>query len=162
MLRGVLERGTGQAGQLDVPAAGKTGTTDGYRDAWFAGFTPDLVAVVWVGFDQGRALKLPGSRAALPIWAHFMRMATAGRPGTPFRAPPGVVLSYIDPESGELATDQCPTAIEEAFPLGANPTTPCRIHSAGAVPVVDSTNGDRDKPEPRDGSRRRRWLPWPF
>jgi penicillin-binding protein 1B len=161
MLRGVLERGTGQAGQLEVPAAGKTGTTDGYRDAWFAGFTPDLVAVVWVGFDQGRALKLPGSRAALPIWAQFMKMATAGRPGTPFRAPPGVVLSYIDPESGELATDQCPTAIEEAFPLGASPTTPCRIHSA-SVPVVDSTNGDRERPEPRDGSRRRRWLPWPF
>ncbi len=161
MLRGVLERGTGRAGQLEVPAAGKTGTTDAYRDAWFAGYTPDLVTVVWVGFDQGRALKLPGSKAALPIWAHFMRMATAGRPGTPFRAPPGVTLTYIDPESGELATDQCPTAIEEAFPTGASPTSSCRIHSP-SIPVTDGQNGGREQPQKSDGSRRRRWLPWPF
>jgi penicillin-binding protein 1B len=161
MLRGVLERGTGRAGQLEVPAAGKTGTTDGYRDAWFAGYTPDLVTVVWVGFDQERALKLPASRAALPIWAHFMRIATAGRPGTPFRAPPGVTLARIDPESGELATDRCPTVIEEAFPVSASPATPCRIHSSSSL-GAERQNGGREGEREEGESHRRRWLPWPF
>ena len=161
MLRGVLDRGTGRAGQLDVPAAGKTGTTDGYRDAWFAGYTPDLVTVVWVGFDQGRVLKLPGSKAALPIWTHFMRIATAGRPGTPFRAPPGVVLATIDPESGELATEQCPTVIEEAFPVGATPTTPCQLH-VPSLADANRSNGGPEKPGQDGGAHKRRWLPWPF
>ena len=161
MLRGVIDRGTGRAGQLDVPAAGKTGTTDGYRDAWFAGYTPDLVTVVWVGFDQGRVLKLPGSKAALPIWTHFMRIATAGRPGTPFRAPPGVVLATIDPESGELATEQCPTVIEEAFPVGATPTTPCQLH-VPSLADANRSNGGPEKPGQDGGANKRRWLPWPF
>jgi penicillin-binding protein 1B len=132
MLQGVLERGTGRTGRLAVPATGKTGTTDGYRDAWFAGYTPELVAVVWVGFDHGRAVGLPGSRAALPIWSEFMRKATAGRPVATFQPPPGISYARIDPESGGLATPSCPESIEEAFPVGAVPSTPCALHSMAA------------------------------
>lgn len=160
MLRGVLERGTGRAGQLDVPAAGKTGTTDAYRDAWFAGYTPDLVAVVWVGFDHGRAVGLPGSRAALPIWADFMKMAARGRPVTAFRPPPGVALAFVDPVTGGLATPLCPDVIEEAFPLEAVPAASCALHevpTSAAVPTVGPPR--RDKAPPR---QQRRWLPWPF
>lgn len=158
MLRGVIDRGTGRAGQLNVPAAGKTGTTDGYRDAWFAGYTPELVAVVWVGFDQGRAVGLPGSQAALPIWADFMKMATRGRPATPFRPPPGIVLALIDPATGGLATALCPDVIEEAFPADAVPAAQCALHPVGAA-APTATPPPREKPAPRP---QRRWLPWPF
>jgi penicillin-binding protein 1B len=161
MLRGVLERGTGRAGRLDVMAAGKTGTTDGYRDAWFAGYTPDLVAVVWVGFDQGRALGLTGSQAALPIWKEFMTMATAGRPSSALRPPPGTALALIDPATGELATRLCPETIEEAFPIDAVPVADCLLHPFSTV-----RSGRESRPEPSRAeptpprARERRWWPW--
>jgi membrane carboxypeptidase/penicillin-binding protein len=69
------------------PAAGKTGTTNDYKDAWFVGYTPDLLAVVWVGFDGQSKLNLSGSEAALPIWTEFMKSATASMPVTDFVAP---------------------------------------------------------------------------
>jgi penicillin-binding protein 1B len=128
MLRGVLTRGTGRGAALDAPAAGKTGTTDDYRDAWFAGYVPDLVAVVWVGFDSQRAVGLTGAQAALPIWSRFMREATAGRPVPTFRPPSGITLVRIDPASGALATALCPEAIEEAFPVDAAPGVSCPLH----------------------------------
>jgi len=157
MLRGVLERGTGRAGRLAVPAAGKTGTTDAYRDAWFAGYTPDLVTVVWVGFDHGRAVGLPGSQAALPIWAQFMREATAGRPVVEFAPAPGIVFAQIDPVSGGLATPACPEVIEEAFPIDAVPADPCPLHWSSTVPWTRPVYPSRpeDTAEPQEG-----W--WPF
>jgi penicillin-binding protein 1B len=162
ILRGVLDRGTGRSGQLPVPAAGKTGTTDGYRDAWFAGYTPDLVAVVWVGFDHGRALGLPGSRAALPIWTKFMKMAIAGRPVSVFRPPPGVMFARIDPTTGGLATPQCVEAIEEAFPADALPTAPCAVHSLTTAPwtAEGSYPRPRTPTSPPTPTRQRRW--WLF
>jgi penicillin-binding protein 1B len=165
MLRGVIERGTGQSAGFEVPAAGKTGTTDGYRDAWFAGYTPDLVTVVWVGFDQERALGLTGSGAALPIWAEFMKMATAGYPGTPFRPPPGVVLTNIDPQTGGLATPLCPEVIEEVFPVDLEPDEECPAHSSSSFTEVDAPlpgQGEAPPGEPPAPRRERRWLPWPF
>ena len=93
MLRGVIDRGTARsarAGGFTRPAAGKTGTTNDTRDAWFAGYTPDLLALVWVGFDRQSELGLPGSRAALPIWTDFMKQATGRLPVTDFVPPPGV------------------------------------------------------------------------
>lgn len=131
ILEGVLDRGTGadvrRLGFLE-PAAGKTGTTNDYRDAWFAGFTPDLVAVVWVGFDDNRPVGLTGAQAALPIWVRFMKEATAAYPSRPFQPPPGVRLVRIDPESGKLATERCPRSIEEAFLEGEEPVEPCPLH----------------------------------
>ncbi|MFQ5849425.1 MAG: PBP1A family penicillin-binding protein [Candidatus Binatia bacterium] len=95
LLKGVLDRGTGRGARrrgFNRPAAGKTGTTNDTRDAWFAGYTPDLLAVVWVGFDQQSELGLSGAQAALPIWTEFMKQATAGSPVTDFKRPPGMVV----------------------------------------------------------------------
>jgi penicillin-binding protein 1B len=90
LLKGVLDRGTATAARrlgFTRPAAGKTGTTNDYKDAWFVGYTPDLLAVVWVGFDGQSKLNLSGSEAALPIWTEFMKSATANMPVTDFVAP---------------------------------------------------------------------------
>ena len=158
MLRGVLERGTGRTGRLEVPAVGKTGTTDGYRDAWFAGYTPDLVAVVWVGFDHGRALGLPGSQAALPIWAEFMKAATAGRPAAQFDPPEGITLVRIDPHTGGLATPECPEVLDEAFPVGRVPTATCPMHRAALTGSGPTPEPEPPTPQPK--AAQRGW--WPF
>ncbi len=108
MLEGVFDRGTARAaraGGFGRPAAGKTGTTNEARDAWFVGFTPDLVTGVWVGFDQRGHLGLPGSKAALPIWVDFMSQALAALPPRPFQPPPGVTLVSIDRATGLPVAD---------------------------------------------------------
>jgi len=133
LLKGVLDRGTGYGARLqgfDRPAAGKTGTTNDLKDAWFAGYTPDLLAVVWVGFDNQTKLDLSGAQAALPIWTDFMKKATAGTPITDFVPPPGIKMVNIDPLSGYLATPNCPKVILEAFPEGEEPTGYCPLHPA--------------------------------
>ncbi|MFN8642018.1 MAG: PBP1A family penicillin-binding protein [Candidatus Binatia bacterium] len=135
LMKGVLDRGTGHAARqygFTRPAAGKTGTTNDGRDAWFAGFTPDLVAVVWVGFDDDAPLGLTGAEAALPIWAGFMRRATAASPPADFVPPAGVALVRIDPYTGGIATAQCPDTLVEAFPRGREPTAPCPAHRDSA------------------------------
>jgi penicillin-binding protein 1B len=140
ILEGVLDQGTGrEARQLGFnrPAAGKTGTTNEARDAWFVGFTPDLLAVVWVGFDESKRLGLTGSAAALPIWARFMKAATAGAPVVSFVRPPGVASVRIDPYTGGIATENCPDAIEEAFWKGQEPTELCPIHGGRRVSQAD-------------------------
>jgi penicillin-binding protein 1B len=132
LMEGVLDRGTAQRARglgFTRPAAGKTGTTNDYRDAWFVGFTPNLLTVVWVGYDHRTDLNLSGSQAALPIWIEFMKKATAGSPPSPFLAPPGVVLARIDPVSGLLATPDCPRSMEEAFFEGQQPSSLCPLHS---------------------------------
>ena len=100
MLEQVINHGTGEgarkAGFLR-PAAGKTGTTNDSKDAWFAGFTPNLLAVVWTGFDQKEALGLTGAEASLPAWTDFMKAATAPRPELDFPIPPGIVVAKVDP-----------------------------------------------------------------
>ncbi len=131
LMEGVVDVGTGAGARkrgFKRPAAGKTGTTNDYRDAWFVGFTPELLTVVWVGFDHKRAINLAGGEAALPIWTEFMKRATAGLPANPFVPPPGITMVRIDPASGQLATPECPKVIEEAFYDGTEPTTPCTVH----------------------------------
>jgi penicillin-binding protein 1B len=131
VLEGVLDRGTGQGARehgFTRPAAGKTGTTNDGRDAWFAGFTPDLLAVVWVGFDDGAPLGLTGAEAALPIWTAFMQRATAALPPTAFHSPTGVALVRIDPYTGGIATPTCPETLVEAFWRGQEPTAACPAH----------------------------------
>jgi penicillin-binding protein 1B len=132
LMQGVLDRGTGQAARkrgFARPAAGKTGTTNDACDAWFAGFTPDLLAVVWVGFDRREPAGLTGAQAALPIWTSFMKQATAAYPESSFLPPPGIALRRIDPYTGELATANCPESIEEAFWKGHEPSTTCSQHA---------------------------------
>ena len=124
MLEGVLDRGTGRgarAAGFRRPSAGKTGTTNDYRDAWFIGYTPDLLASVWVGFDHRSALDLSGGQAALPIWTDFMKQATAADPPRPFIEPPGVTMVRVDRTTGRaVAADEAGSGasediIDEAF-----------------------------------------------
>jgi penicillin-binding protein 1A len=128
LLRGVIERGTGwKARELGRPAAGKTGTTNDYHDAWFIGYTPGLAAGVWVGYDDHRSIgpKETGSRAALPIWLEFMKKACADREPEEFIAPAGIIFRQIDPMTGLLSTDQCRSSIREAFLPGTEPRQYC-------------------------------------
>jgi penicillin-binding protein 1B len=124
----VVERGTGRGVRalgFDRPVAGKTGTTSDFRDAWFVGYTPETLALVWVGFDRNQSVHLTGAQAALPIWTDVMRRVTADEPVADFTPPPGIVLRKIDPASGLLSTRQCPDAITEAFLTGTEPTGSC-------------------------------------
>lgn len=121
----VVAFGTGQnAKALGRAAAGKTGTTSDYIDAWFMGFTPHVVTGVWVGFDNQKSIGPleTGARAALPIWLSFMQSAVKNYPDVDFTIPPGVVFASIDPTSGKLASPNSSTAIKEAFIEGTQPT----------------------------------------
>ena len=153
MLEQVIDHGTGYGARkmgFTRPAAGKTGTTNDSKDAWFAGFTPDLLAVVWTGFDKKEELGLTGAQAALPIWTTFMKVATATRPALNFTAPPGVVLVGVDPATGCKAGPLCPISTEGVFPKGMEPTQSCSCSptpvAAGdhGVPEADSASDPND------------------
>jgi membrane peptidoglycan carboxypeptidase len=162
LLKGVLDRGTGEFARrwgFTRPAAGKTGTTNDFKDAWFVGYTPDLLAVVWVGFDGQSKLGLSGAQAALPIWTEFMKRATAGMPVTDFVPPPGIKIVDIDPLSGQLATPNCPYVLREAFPEGDEPRAPARCIRDRTLFEVQLKQ--RFGPEilaRRTGSPRRLWF----
>ena len=131
MMEDVINRGTGatvRARGFNAPAAGKTGTS---RDGWFAGYTSNLLAIVWVGFDDNRDLGLSGANAPAPIWAEFMKRAVAlpaYRDVKPFEMPEGVTKVTIDPESLALATPECPVTREEVYIHGTEPTEFCPLH----------------------------------
>ncbi|RMF23220.1 MAG: penicillin-binding protein, partial [Deltaproteobacteria bacterium] len=102
--------------------------TNDFNDAWFAGYTPDLLAVVWVGFDRPQSLGLTGAGAALPIWTRFMKAALADKAPADFPVPSGIVFRTIDRETGGLATAGCRAVVREAFVAGEEPTEPCPVH----------------------------------
>lgn len=132
MMRSVISEGTAasaRAAGFTLDAAGKTGTTNDLRDAWFVGFTPELLTVVWVGLDDNQILGLTGAQSALPIWTAFMKRALAGRPNQPFAVPPGVSLVEIDRDTGQLALPACPRVASEAFLAGTEPATWCQLHN---------------------------------
>jgi penicillin-binding protein 1B len=145
-LKAVLKYGTGaSAGRLglDFPAAGKTGTTQDYKDAYFIGYTPAIVCGVWVGFDEPESLGLTGAQAALPAWVQFMQDAAPADPED-FPEPSGIAMATIDPESGGLATPACPKQVSLPFLIGTEPTQMCPLHggmfaSAPASPPIPST-----------------------
>ncbi|MBI4263284.1 MAG: transglycosylase domain-containing protein [Acidobacteria bacterium] len=131
MMRSVMDEGTGagaRAAGFTLAAAGKTGTTNDLRDAWFVGFTPELLTVVWVGFDDNQPIGLSGSRAALPVWTAFMKDALAGRPNLPFEVPEGVSFAEIDRDTGRLALPGCPRTYHESFIAGTEPVEYCELH----------------------------------
>lgn len=146
ILEGVVERGTGRrAKAIGKPVAGKTGTSNDSRDAWFLGFTPDFAVGVYVGFDTPRPLgrKETGSSAALPIFVDFMTEALADKPPTPFRVPPGIRLVRIDADSGLLPGPTTEKVILEAFIPGTEPRekTPENYDTYEAVSeTVDNEN----------------------
>lgn len=132
LLKGVLDRGTATAARrlgFTRPAAGKTGTTNDYKDAWFVGYTPDLLAVVWVGFDGQSKLNLSGAEAALPIWTEFMKSATANMPVTDFISPDPL------PETEESVARNCAPAGRDGE-LGA--ATPCPPATPQPRPIRDA------------------------
>ncbi|HET8541838.1 MAG TPA: PBP1A family penicillin-binding protein [Anaeromyxobacter sp.] len=125
MMRGVVEGGTGVAAKaLGRPVAAKTGTAQEHRDAWFVGFTPELVAGVWIGFDDHAPLgpRETGAGAALPPWLSFMQAAVGARPVAQFDVVPGVELARVDPATGLLAPDRQVDAPFAAFLAGTAPT----------------------------------------
>ncbi|MGE3977145.1 MAG: PBP1A family penicillin-binding protein [Nitrospira sp.] len=143
LLKGVMDRGTGvKARALGVrgPVAGKTGTTDGYRDAWFIGYTPTIAIGVWVGFDDERPIKLTGAQAALPIWSELAIRLISQDPQD-FEMPVGVVRRRVDPKSGQLATSQCPEKTFEFFITGTEPTVYCEVHGGGFWEQLKQTFG---------------------
>jgi penicillin-binding protein 1A len=148
LLRGTIERGTGwKARDLGRPVAGKTGTTNDYRDAWFIGYTPSLVAGVWVGHDDHRSIgqKETGARTALPIWIEFMKRALADREPDNFSAPEDIIFRQIDPKTGLLSTGNCSQSIREAFLPGTEPKKYC---DREITTDRDSSSPDEAPPTP--------------
>lgn len=128
MLQGVLENGTGRvAKKLGRPAAVKTGTTDGFADAWFVGYTPQLAAGVWFGYDLRRSLgkNETGAKAAGPAWTQFMKAALKSQPSREFDMPDKVVAVEIDRATGLLADRSCGKIIREFFIKGTEPKRYC-------------------------------------
>jgi len=135
-MEGVLERGTaGEAKSLGIyfPASGKTGTTNGNKDSWFAGFTPDIVCVVWVGYDSGADTGLTGAEGALRIWSRFMRAFYSRSGPLPAPVPEGMEAAVIDIDTGYLATNKCPRKFREFYLKGTAPRKTCPAHPARQV-----------------------------
>jgi penicillin-binding protein 1B len=145
LLEDVLTKGTAAgaraASGFFVPAAGKTGTS---RDGWFAGYTSELLCVVWVGFDDNRDLDIEGALSAAPIWMQFMKDALKYREyrdTKPFEAPDGIVTIEIDPETGYVATPACPTHVSEVYIAGTQPVEACPKHG-GRMVTTTATGWD--------------------
>jgi penicillin-binding protein 1B len=184
VLQGVVNRGTGfgvRARGFSGPVAGKTGTTDEYRDAWFIGYTPELAIGVWVGFDDGTPLRNSGSRAALPIFAEFLIDALGPHGGRGFRVPMGIERTAVIAAEDHPSGLRCSGEPEEVFLEGTAPSERCdgwnwfaqrprsypidrpndpegetpQIPQVGAAP-----RGPEEPPEP-EGRKRRRFLRWP-
>lgn len=140
LMEEVLRSGTGagvRARGFTAPAAGKTGTS---RDGWFAGYTSELLCIVWVGFDDARELDLEGAHSAAPIWTEFMKRALTYREyrnARPFEAPDGIVSVQIDPASGMPATPMCPITRTEVYIAGTQPVGTCPLHGGGRPGVTN-------------------------
>ncbi|MBI2609432.1 MAG: PBP1A family penicillin-binding protein [Deltaproteobacteria bacterium] len=128
LLQGVLERGTGRFARdmgFTQNASGKTGTTSDFNDAWFVGYTPDLVTTVWVGFDKENKVGLTGARAALPIWTLYMKEAHKDRKTKDFTPPASLIFKNIDPNIGCLVKSGKEPYFKEAFIKGTEPKEYC-------------------------------------
>jgi penicillin-binding protein 1A len=142
VMQDVVDVGTGRrVKSIGRPVAGKTGTTDDVRDAWFIGYTPSLVTGVWVGFDQEQSLGKDevGGRAAAPVWLYFMEKALEGKPVEVFPVPPGIVFSRIDPETGRPARKSGGKSIFECFLEGTVPDNGTPVN-AGEIHGVIKKN----------------------
>jgi 1A family penicillin-binding protein len=166
MLADVINAGTAARVRslgFTLPAAGKTGTTNEFNDAWFVGFTPTLTTGVWVGFDRPRTILRNGFAAdvAVPMWAKFMKAATAGQPASWFSPPPGVTTASVCRVSGRLATSECDHAevidetgkrsrrqmvYTEYFAKGTEPTSYCDVHTLGVFRKIATFFGATPAP----------------
>jgi penicillin-binding protein 1B len=157
MMQDVLTSGTGagvRSHGFTQPAAGKTGTS---RDGWFAGFTSQLLCVVWVGFDDNRDLRLEGARSALPIWAEFMKRASHMAPyndAKPFASPGGIQRAQLCEESGELAGPYCPRTRTDIFIDGTQPVKQCSMHESSDAALATPTPAAASAPVPASAAPR--------
>jgi membrane carboxypeptidase/penicillin-binding protein len=138
MLQDVMVYGTAKSLKgfsRERPSAGKTGTTDEYRDAWFVGYTPQVITGIWVGYDTPKpgGKGFTGGSVCAPIWERFMRPALAARPAVDFTRPDTVVTVMIDPATGLPANADCPEKLDEVYIAGTQPTGNCPAH--GGAPV---------------------------
>jgi len=134
ILKGAVDRGTATTARsrgLTGVLAGKTGTTNDGRDAWFVGYSPRFLAAVWVGYDDNRGLNLSGTQAAIPIFADFSRSVPAQFFSEDFPQPSDIVTAEIDPTTGFLAAPGCPQTASEVFIEGTAPTVSCPVHGGG-------------------------------
>ena len=150
MLKDVMTYGTAKSLKKfsqTHPSAGKTGTTDDYRDAWFVGYTPQVITGIWVGYDKPRpgGKSFTGGAVAAPIWERFMRSAVAAKPSADFPMPETVTAVAIDPATGCPATSGSPVTRNEYFITGAGPGNQCPINEGGAV---EPEPGPAQRPEP--------------
>jgi penicillin-binding protein 1B len=144
MLKDVFDYGTAAKARslgFTRPFAGKTGTTSNYRDAWFIGYSPRILALVWIGFDDGHSVRLAGGDACIPIWTAHMNRVAGLVPDIDWKRPDDVITREIDPESGMLATPYCPQAHREIFVAGTEPVAVCPLHAG---------EGERPPPSWRD------------
>ena len=128
ILQGTIERGTAASAHrlgLTRDAAGKTGTSNDLRDAWFVGYTPDLIEGVWIDFHSGAFFLVPRAKGTGPIWTQFIEQASVGHPPQSFEPPSGIVTAKIDPVSGLRLILGCPGGVEEVFIQGTEPRATC-------------------------------------
>jgi penicillin-binding protein 1B len=147
MLRSAVEEGTASSLKdegIYFPLAGKTGTTNDFKDGWFVGYTPDILALIWIGFDDGTSLQLPASTLTLPIWADLMKSIPQYVSGSWFKPPPDIVMEKVCKESGQLARDSdCPETVEEYFLAENFPKEPRTLHQ-WMGPLEEVINGFKD------------------
>jgi penicillin-binding protein 1A len=161
MMRSVLDSDGGTAVRarwmgFTRPAGGKTGTTNNFCDNWFVGYTPQITAGNWVGFDEKLSIGggQDGARNALPMWTEFMIAAHDSLPIEDFEEPEGIVHADVCLESGELATDRCVTVRSEIYVAGTQPTVPCHLHPSARLYVPSSRDRDsRALPDTTDERR---------
>ncbi len=139
VMKGVMIKGTAGGSRsmgFRLTAAGKTGTTNDERDAWFIGFTPNTLALTWIGFDDNSMVGLSGGTGAVPIWTRYMMQVTAGQKSVDWAPPAGIEMVAFDETSGGLATPECPpnVIVTDAFKAGTAPTLPCPLHTPQAPP----------------------------
>ena len=144
MLQSVVNRGTGygaRARGFTRPAGGKTGTSDNCMDNWFVGFTPQITAGVWMGYDDKTIIgeNITGAHTALPVWTDFMLTAHENLPVEYFKVPPGIYFKTACLESGLLATDRCPTIVTDVFTQQTLPEGVCDLHPSDGIPDTTTT-----------------------
>ncbi|RPJ20767.1 MAG: hypothetical protein EHM26_04945 [Desulfobacteraceae bacterium] len=147
MLRSTVEQGTARSLKdmgIRFPAAGKTGTTNDFKDGWFVGYTPEIMALIWVGFDDGTSLQAPASALTLPIWADLMSAIPHHVSGSWFKTPPDIVVETVCKESGQMAlASGCPLTMEEYFLAENSPKERCTLHR-GLGPLEGVIKGVKD------------------
>jgi len=140
--------------------AGKTGTTSNYRDAWLIGYSPRILSLVWIGFDDGHSVRLAGGDACLPIWTRHMNRIDGLVPDVDWRRPEDVTEREIDPLSGMLATPYCPSTRTESYVAGTEPESVCPLHAGSGEPSPawsePSIFGDAGQPPLQNPDAQRR------